>query len=291
MADFARKHKFDAIVEPFHVVIFSCGYGSLDDMAAIYLLKFFRCLTRISLRRHVSFGLHPGVYTFRGGSQGFWEDIGIRLAEKGVTLRLGSPVSRVVRRTAENGQAEIAVTVGDQVSLHDRLLVSSPPDETLKFIDATDEERDLFRRASYHQYHTVVFRAEGMKNNRVMALRYNMDRRHDGHLSCFISDWTGSNLFLGYQFNETGRSDAELDELVRQDIAELGGTVAQIVLRTPWNYFPHVKLEDLDQQYYPRLNALQGQHGTYYLGSLYAFEMADYCAEFAASVVDKYLNP
>ena len=106
----------------------------------------------------------------------------------------------------------------------------------------------------------------------MVALRDNTGRHRHGHLFFYINDWPGSHLFVGYQLNDTGKSETELDELVKEDIAELGGKVTEIVLRTAWSYFPHVKLADLDQQYYPRLNALQGERGTYYLGSLYAFE-------------------
>lgn len=82
-------------------------------------------------------------------------------------------------------------------------------------------------------------------------------------------------------------SDDELDELLRRDIAELGGQVRRIFARQAWNYFPHVKLQDLDADYYPRLNALQGQNQTYYLGGLFAFESTEHCAQFAEFIVNR----
>jgi len=109
----------------------------------------------------------------------------------------------------------------------------------------------------------------------------------DGHLFLYLNDAPGQNLFVGYQFDDALRSDEELDELVRRDITELGGTVGRIVARKAWKYFPHVKLQDLDVDYYPRLNALQGKWGTYYLGALFAFETTDHCARFADFIVNQ----
>jgi protoporphyrinogen/coproporphyrinogen III oxidase len=290
MTDFARKYKFDAVLDPCYVLIYFCGYGSLTDTAALYCLKFIRSLAMIKLRRQVSIGLNPGLYTFVGGFQRFWVKIGSHLAKNGVKLHLGSAATRVVRRTVENGRVEIAVTAKGETTLYDRLLVTCPPDQILKFLDATDEEKDLFGRVNYFNYHVIVIRAEGIKGNELVLFRDNMERHRHGHLLFYMSDWPGSNLFLSSQVDDGDKSDAELDVLVRQDIAELGGTVTEIVLRKPWSYFPHVRFDDLDQQYYPRLNALQGQKGTYYSGSIYAFEATSYCANYADFVVDNYLN-
>ena len=273
------------------MLTYGCGYGSLTELAALYALKLSKTFARVMLRRQASFGFHPGAYTFVGGFQRFWERVGAHLAENGVELRLRSVVTRVHRKTVEDGEAEITISANGATSPYDRLLVTCPPNQILQFMDVTDEEQELFGRVSCFNYCAVVFRAEGIPENEVVAFSDNMERRRYGHLFLYISDWAGSRLFVGYQLNDTGKSETDLDALVRQDIAEMGGAVTEILLRRTWSYFPHSKLADLDQQYYPRLNALQGQKGTYYLGSIYAFETTDHCAEFAGFVVDKYFNP
>lgn len=291
MTAFARKYAFDEILEPFYAAMYAFGYGALSDSAALYSLKFIRSLARRSLRHLMSFGRDPGIYTFVPGFQRFWEMVGAHLESNGIELRLGGSVTRVVRRAVDDGRAEIAVTAEGETLTYDRLLVTCVPEQFLKFMDATNEEKDLFQRVSYFNHHAVIFRAEGMREGEMVALRDNMERHRQGHLFGYMSDWPGSNLFVGYQFNHTGESEAELDELIWRDISELGGAVTEIILRAPWRYFPHVQVEDLGLQYYPRVNALQGQNGTYYLGSLFAFESVDHCAEFASFVVDKYISP
>jgi hypothetical protein len=115
-----------------------------------------------------------------------------------------------------------------------------------------------------------------------------MNRDRCGHLFCYISDAPRSSLVIGYQLGDGTKSNEQMDELVRLNVAELGGNVRKILLRKAWKYFPHVKLQDLDVDYYPRLNALQGERGTYYLGGLFAFETTDHCARFAEFIVNQF---
>lgn len=287
MSEFARKHGFRAILDPFYTTECACGYGLMDEIPAVYALKMMKSIERVRLRRQITLGRNAGLYTFAGGYQRFWEGIARGLLDAGLDLRLGSGVTHVVRRTLGNGHSEIAVTADGKTEAYDRLFVTSPPDRTLEFMDATDEERELFSRVSYFNYHAVVFRAEGLKRNETVVMRDNMTPDRHGHLFVYLNNAPGLNLFVGYQSDDASRSDERLDELLRRDISELGARVDEIVVRKGWRYFPHVKLRDLDSDYYPRLNALQGKLGTYYLGALFAFETTDHCAQFADVIVNR----
>ena len=123
MVEFARKYKFDALLEPCYVFTYGCGYGSLNDTATLYCLKFSKSLARVMLRRQASLSFHSGAYTFVWRC--FGEKIAAHLAENGIQLRLGNAVSRVVRRMATDGPMEIAVIANGETSLYDRLVVTS----------------------------------------------------------------------------------------------------------------------------------------------------------------------
>ncbi|MBI4859420.1 MAG: FAD-dependent oxidoreductase [Candidatus Riflebacteria bacterium] len=288
MTEFAKKHRFDSVLEPAHVILYACGYGSPDEVPALYLMKMMKLMLKVRIRQDLTFHMDPGFYTFDGGYQKLWEKIGEHLVKNGLDLRLSSWVQRVVRRTRADGSAEILVTANGRTDVYDRLLITVMPKQALGFLDATGEERAAFSKVSTFDYHSVVFRARGLEESEWVSMRYNMTRARDGHLFSYYNDDPGSGVFTGYQFSRPDAGPEELDRLVRQDVAELGGTVTDIVVRKPWTYFPHVKLLDLATDTYPRLNALQGQLGTYYLGGLFAFESTDYCAEFAEFVVNQY---
>ncbi|NQT13777.1 MAG: FAD-dependent oxidoreductase [Planctomycetes bacterium] len=288
MTEFARKHKIHSIMNPFFASDYACGWGSTDQIPALYLLKMMKSFETVRRCHQISWGRHSGLYTFHGGYQALWEEIAAYLIDHGLELHLGTPVAQVVRRTLKSGQPDIQVVANGQTRTYDRLFVATPPDQTLKFIDGTHDERDLFGRVSYLHYSTVVFHSEGLNENECVLLTHNMRGDRQGGLVAYFNDYRSGDLFVGYQLSDVSRSEEELDDLARRDVRELGGTVREIIARKAWKYFPHVKLQDLDADYYPRLNALQGERGTYYLGGLFAFESTGHCAQFAEFIVNQF---
>jgi hypothetical protein len=190
-----------------------------------------------------------------------------------------------------NNKAPIVIATGGQTREYDRLFVTSPPDETLKFLDSTTEERELFGRVNYFNYRAVLFRADGLKPTEALALPHNMTPERKGHLVVCVNNNPQSRIFTGYQYNHAGLGQDKLDEILRSDVQGLGGQVVDVLLRKAWKYFPHVKLGELDEDYYLRLNALQGQRGTYFLGPLFAFETTEHCAQFADWLVRQHDRP
>ena len=76
-----------------------------------------------------------------------------------------------------------------------------------------------------------------------------------------------------------------------ESIKEIGGRVDKIIVRKPHVYFPHFSEADLQGlDPYNRLEALQGNNSTYFLGSLFNGELTEYCMEYAEYIVDKFFN-
>jgi hypothetical protein len=75
-------------------------------------------------------------------------------------------------------------------------------------------------------------------------------------------------------------------DLLREDLAGLGGQVGEIYERIQWNYFPYADSEAIRQGYYSKLKALQGQNNTWYVGGLMNFETVEGTAAFAKKLVD-----
>lgn len=55
-----------------------------------------------------------------------------------------------------------------------------------------------------------------------------------------------------------------------------------------WDYFPHFDQAQLDQGYYDKFNALQGQQNTYYASGLNGFETVEFAIRAGKDVVDSY---
>lgn len=54
-----------------------------------------------------------------------------------------------------------------------------------------------------------------------------------------------------------------------------------------WPYFPHVTSEVMQAGFYDRLEALQGQRKTFYVGGLLNFELVETIVEYSKSLVEK----
>jgi len=282
MAEFAKKHGFAAILDPFEIALYASGYNAMAYVPAPYFLKLMPRLERSRLLRRCS--LSPGAWMFKGGYQKFWEGAVKRLTEQGLSPRLSAKVTAVNR--GGPGQSQIVVTADGNTEVFDMLIVATAPNKTLDYLDATEEERDLFGRVRYFNYGSVVFRARGLNEHDWIALRYNMTPRRNGHLFAFCG--LRSRLFFGSYSSDGRMPTGELDRKLAEDIAVVGGSLDAVVQRREWSYFPHVGVDDLSTGYYERLNSLQGQRGTYFLGGLFSFETTEYCAQFAEYLVDRH---
>jgi hypothetical protein len=287
MAEFAEKHRFSAIIEPFQAIIYGSGYGAMTSIAALYHLKLMPHLERARLWRRLSFGVRPGIWMFEG-YQKFWESIITQLMAQGLAIRLSSKVTSITRAAKSGSGASIAVSTDRNPEVFDVLIVATPPKQILEYLDATPNERDLLGRVRYFNYHSVAFRARGLDDNAWVALQYNMRPSRNGHLFGLYGWRLGSGLFMGYHSAEEGVSTDELDRTLAKDLAGIGASLEEVIQRRDWTYFPHVGISDLSTGYYEGLNALQGKLDTYFLGALFCFETTEHSAEFAEWLVDHH---
>ena len=77
----------------------------------------------------------------------------------------------------------------------------------------------------------------------------------------------------------------ELIELLKEDVEQLGGKFVEVIAQKHWRYFPRVSTEDLSAGFYKRLEELQGQRGTYYMGALLNFETLENTVDFAKNLI------
>jgi len=72
-------------------------------------------------------------------------------------------------------------------------------------------------------------------------------------------------------------------------ISELEGRLKKIIMSETFMYFPHFSAEDLvNWQPYERLESMQGENSTYFIGSLFNFESTENTAEYAQYLINKH---
>ncbi len=259
----------------------ACGYGFLQDetLAALYVLKAAELGGILSTGR--SSGL-PEAWTPRGGFGAFWRRVAGSLAD----VRCNA-APRAIERTADG----VVVHLGSERLTFDRLVVASPLDEALGFLDASPEERALFSRVRYLDYHTLVVRAQGLPRGGFYLLRdHCRDARRLGHPVAFHHRYDDSDVYLFYAYGAPGLGRDALESRLREDVARLGGRVEAVVAHRPWRYFPHAASADVADGYYGRLEALQGQRRTYYVGSLFNFELVEANVAYAHDLVARHFS-
>ncbi len=77
---------------------------------------------------------------------------------------------------------------------------------------------------------------------------------------------------------------------VKHTIEHLGGNVVEndVHTFTLWDYFAHVDADAIADGFYDRLEAMQGERGTYYCGGLLAFELVEQVVRYSRHLVDAH---
>jgi acyl-CoA synthetase (AMP-forming)/AMP-acid ligase II/predicted NAD/FAD-dependent oxidoreductase/acyl carrier protein len=263
----------------------STGYGYLRD-PDIPALYFVRAAETAGLLAKGGDRALPPYWTVQGGMGGLWRRVAASLAD----VRLGVRVGAVERR---GDRVRVAVTAsGRRERLEfDRLVLAVPLDDALRFLDASLEERELFERVRYLDYYTVVARVTGLPEKGFYILQQNTgDPARIGRPVAFHHRYAGSDVISFYAYGDAATGEREVERLVREDVARLGGRVESVAHVRRWKYFPHVGPEDVEAGFYDRIEALQGENGTFYCGSLLNFELIECNVRYAEALVDRHFG-
>jgi hypothetical protein len=127
------------------------------------------------------FGIGKGI---QGGMVKLCDGLAAKFKQNGGTLQCSTPVNQI-RRTAAN----VFVHYGTEKAVFDEVILSTTPDITLKYLDASEEERALFTQTQYIRYAATVCTVTGMKEWDKAGPRVVLDQlRSDlkGHLLTFV---------------------------------------------------------------------------------------------------------
>jgi hypothetical protein len=220
------------------------------------------------------------VATFPSGYQSLWTEIARHL-----DVRLNSPVTKVVRQRTESGAMRVLVTAGGRTAAFDRLVISSPLDQALSFLDASSAERDLFARIRTYPFTVTVFKGKNLPRQAMLFLEHQTTRVGIGHVTAFGNQHVDRDIWTAGQLGSWSMDRATMERTLRQDMAAMGGDVESIITQRLWSYFPHVSTADLDAGFYQRLDKMQGRAATYYVGGIMNFESVEHTARFARELM------
>ena len=280
---FAERHGFKSLALSAAPMMVGCGYGYLDQIPALYLMRLMNSFVPV-FRKAMLF---PGrldfpnfVATFPYGYQSLWQEIGRHL-----NVHLNTPVTRVVRNRGDHEGTQILVTAGGQIYHFDQLVIAAPLDKAVQFLDASSEERDLFRRIRYSAYMVTLFRGTNLDKPAITFLDAHTRSTAIGRMTGLYNQYADNDIWTAGQIGTWSTGTAAMTSNLREDVARMGGEVGEILAQQTWSHFPHVTTEDLDQGFYQRLERLQGVSGTYYVGGIMNFDSVEHTARFARDLM------
>ncbi len=261
-AEWARRNRLERIAAMLEPWCTGFGYGYFDEVPAAYILKY------LALFRF------PVGELLESGYQGLWERVAASL-----DVRLGVRIERVARSSA------VEVHAGEHVWAFDAVVVTCPLDEAARFLDLGEEERALFSRVVYQDYDVVAASVDRPPRVRYGFVPRHLKRDRAGHAVFWYRRWLDRSLVLYYALPPAGSSIETTAEVVRADVERMGSRITSIERLHRWHYFPHVVKRDMDEGFYERLEALQGQRNTYYAGEIFAFSAVETVVAYANQLV------
>lgn len=290
-SEFAKERGIVKLANLFRPVWIGWGYGYFDEVPALYVLRLmFRVFDSETLIPSLGGSISP-IYWFPDGFQTIWT----RLASNLSDVRIGTPVQQVRRSTNDSTTTKVQITSAtDAESTHaedfDALIIATDLKLALGYLDASEEENDLFTRIQHYTYVTHIVEAS-LQNISNTVVYFNQYSTPDttGQVTCIYNRQRLPGIWVSFQTfgNETSANDAIVDQKLKEDFIAGGGDVSEVLMQAPWpNYFPHVSTADLQNGFYQKLGKLQGEKGTYYIGGIMAFETVKDVTNFAAELVD-----
>jgi len=268
-AEWAKIHEIPLIPKNFERYFTGFGYGYWEEIPAAYVLKYTDWETVKSFVR-------GEFYTFPTSVQSLWTAIAAYH-----DVHYNTTVKSIRRDHL------IAIKTESGLQEFDVLLLSSPLDEALHFLDASAQENLLFSKIIYNDYqcHAAVVKGFPQQTGYLPA---HFDPEKKGQPLFWYKRFTESEVYTFYVLGDWKTPDSQIQKNISAVVKKFGGEIEKFLTITKWKYFPHISKDDMENGFYQKLEKLQGKNNTYYIGELSAFATLELTAAYARHLIEKY---
>jgi predicted NAD/FAD-binding protein len=271
-AQFCRSHGLSTLESLVGPPFTGFGYGYISEVPAAYVLKYLDLRTLEAMRDQDHRFIWPE------GVESFWSQVA-----RQHDVRTGTRVVRVTRRDSVRVETDTADLE------FDALILTSPLDESLDFLDASPSERLLFSAIRYYDYWVLLAQTSGLPPGAgFVPARFTADQR--GHLMLWYQRWPDTPLDTLYALGDPSMTQETVAELLSEDLQRMGASLDSVVDVRRWRYFPHVSPRTMAAGYYEQLEALQGANRTYYAGEVMSFASVELCARYSEALVRRHFG-
>lgn len=260
----------------------SSGYGYIDEpeLPALYLLRMIELSGFLDTTQQRDY---QGEWSIAGGFMNLWR----RVADELTDVRVGVDVL-AVERLADC----VRVRTDAGAFEFDDLVLALPLEQSLAFLDADDEEHALFSRIRYNTYFTSVCSVRGLpRDGFYIVVQHSQGSSTKGRCTAFHHRYEDSDVYTIYSYLPPGGTLADVQRIIGEDVARLGGELVTIHTQKRWEFFPHVLSSDVKAGWFQRMEALQGQRRTFYTGSVLSFELIECTIAYSRELVGRFFSP
>jgi protoporphyrinogen oxidase len=256
------------------------GYGYFDEIPAGYVLKYLDFQTCMNF-------VKTNLWTWKDGTQSIWEQLDAHLKNR---ARLNSAITRVDRK-----DGKVFVTVNGEVEEYDRVIVTAPLQYMPEYFDATEQEREYFSKIDYERYDVLAVETKPEDHPDISYYIFdNMTPERLGHLMVYYRRWRDeiNQVITTYALRKhKDRPEIPYETCrttVLDDLKAMHNPASNVVNEHSWYYCPHVFSEDYAAGWYDKVEAMQGQLGTYYAGEVMSFGDMDETCEYSRELVERF---
>lgn len=267
---FCKHHNLDLFEKFSNIVCVAFGYAYFDKVPTAYYLKFLKFSLILAVVRQEYFAFLDGAATV-------WK----KMAEQ-FDVRYQQQISNIKR-----GE-KVQVKTQTEVLEFDKLILACPLDNSLKFLDATPDEQELFSKIKYNKYWSFALSVENMPKRISGYLPRNFSPDKQGHIMCWYHRYPDINLYNFYVIANDMQEEQDVEKIIIDDLNKIGATIKEKYVSAEWKYFPHVGTEDMENKFYARLESLQGINNTYFVGELLNFSYLEAVIEYSYDLVKRF---
>lgn len=292
---FLRDAKLEALNEAFVVPITCYGYGFLDEIPTAYAMKYLDLKNmKMMVQDMVEIGTSKWPQRIVTGYQSVLTALANDLKEQKVDIVLGAQIDEVVR--GDNVMVSYKTKDGSRKKSFKTLICASLlTSEGLGFMKLSAEEQRVFGHVQLRNYYTSLCNLPDIGREKIGTWAFcTADGKivppADGNPCMIIKTSNTTDLAVVYT-NTEGAVDADkIEEQIKTSFRAMTTPqrVSKIYQTKHWNYFAHVDGTQLKSGFYDKLEALQGQHSTYYAGALLNFEDVEKVMEYSKKLVREH---
>lgn len=269
-SEFAQQHGLAEVQKALSPWFTGFGYGWFDEVPTAYVLKYF------DVPMIEAYYFAGRRFAWPDGAQAVWS----RLAGQ-LDVRTGTTVERVTRSDT------VRVETDDREREFDTLIITSPLDQALQFLDARPAEHRLFSMIRHYDYRVLLCRISDLPSG-IGGLPENFFAKRYGHPLLWYRPRPDDPLCSVYVLADGLMSDAEVERICAADFEGMGARLEEVVQARRWHYFPHVGSDAMAGGFYDDLENLQGSNHTYYAGEIMTFATIEHCARYSRHLVERF---